>query len=51
MPPIALTEVPLVSPVLRDIAPHLPTPAIAEITTLRVIDSEPVPVLHLDTLR
>ena len=50
MPPITLTEVPLVTAVLRDIAPDLPMPPVAEMTPIRVIDTEPLPVLHLDTL-
>ncbi len=44
MPPITLTEVPLVTAVLRDIAPDLPLPPVAEMTAIRVIDSEPVPL-------
>ncbi len=49
MPPISPAEAPMVASVLRDIAPDLPTPP-AEESALRVIDVEPVPILHLNTL-
>jgi hypothetical protein len=50
MPPITLTEVPLVAAVLKQIAPNLPMPPSAETASMRVLDVTPVPVLHLNTL-
>lgn len=50
MPPISLAEAPIVATVLREIAPDLPAPPAEDTATMRVLDSEPVPVLHLNTL-
>ena len=49
MPPISLTEAPLVGAVLREIVPELPPPPAPNSSELRIIDTEPVPVLLLDT--
>jgi superfamily II DNA or RNA helicase len=50
MPAIALEEAPLVGAVLREIAPALPLPPAHDRSTLRVIDTEPVPVLTLNSV-
>jgi SNF2 family DNA or RNA helicase len=50
MPPITLAEAPLVGALLRDIAPDLPAPPNADEMAIRVVDCEPVPVLHLNSL-
>jgi superfamily II DNA or RNA helicase len=50
MPPISLAEAPLVGAVLREIAPDLPLPPAHDASAVRVIDTEPVPVLSLNTL-
>ena len=50
MPAIALEEAHLVGGVLRDIAPDLPLPPAHDTSALRVIDTEPVPVLNLDSI-
>ena len=50
MPPITLTEVPLVAAVLQEIAPHLPLPPTAEAAAMRMLDVTPQAVLHLNTL-
>jgi superfamily II DNA or RNA helicase len=49
MPPISLAEAPLVAAVLREVAPDLPLPPALDDAKVRVIDTEPVPVLALDT--
>src|SRR5260370_36817688 len=49
MPPISLAEAPLVAAVLRESAPDLPLPPAHDTSAIRVIDTEPVPVLSLDT--
>ncbi|AWV45620.1 helicase [Hafnia alvei] len=49
MPPISLSEAPLVAAVLGEVAPELPLPPSMSSSELRVIDVEPVPVLQLDT--
>lgn len=49
MPPISLAEAPLVAAVLRESAPDLPLPPAHDTSVIRVIDTEPVPVLSLDT--
>lgn len=49
MPPISLSEAPLVAAVLGEIAPEFPLPPSMSSSELRVIDVEPVPVLQLDT--
>ncbi|MFM0514920.1 hypothetical protein [Paraburkholderia sp. RL17-373-BIF-A] len=49
MPPISLTEAPLVGAVLREIVPELPPPPAPNSSELRIIDTEPVPILSLDT--
>ncbi|KWZ58381.1 helicase [Burkholderia ubonensis] len=50
MPPITLDEATLVGNVLRDVAPDLPLPPAHNTSTIRVVDTVPVPVLRLDTL-
>ncbi|GAA4028787.1 DEAD/DEAH box helicase [Actimicrobium antarcticum] len=50
MPPIAPAEAPVVAAVLRQIAPTVPVPPVELMSAIRVVDSEPVPVLALDTL-
>jgi len=50
MPAISLEEAPLVGAVLRDMAPDLPLPPAHDTSALRVIDTEPVPVLKLDSV-
>lgn len=50
MPSITLDEATLVGEVLREVSPDLPLPPGQEASTLRVIDTVPVPVLSLDTL-
>jgi superfamily II DNA or RNA helicase len=47
IPPLTDTDLAAVADALREIAPELPTPAVAE---PNVVDCEPVPVLRLDTL-
>ena len=49
MPPISLAEAPLVAAVLREIAPDLPLPPAHDASAIRVINTEPVPLLSLDT--
>ncbi|WP_028215509.1 DEAD/DEAH box helicase [Paraburkholderia mimosarum] len=49
MPPISLAEAPLVAAVLREIAPDLPSPPAHDASAIRVIDTEPVPLLSFDT--
>jgi superfamily II DNA or RNA helicase len=49
MPPISLAEAPLVSAMLREVASDLPPPPEQESLNLHVVDTEPVPVLVLDT--
>ncbi len=49
MPPISLAEAPLVAAVLREVAPDLPLPPALDNARVRVIDTEPVPVLSLNT--
>ncbi|HEY1995800.1 DEAD/DEAH box helicase [Paraburkholderia sp.] len=50
MPPISLAEAPLVAAVLREVAPDLPLPPALDSARVRVIDTEPVPVLSLNSL-
>jgi superfamily II DNA or RNA helicase len=50
MPPISRAEAPLVGAVLKDLAPDVPPPPAHDAVGLRVIDTEPVPVLHLDSV-
>ncbi len=50
MPAISLEEAPLVGAVLRDMAPDLPLPPAHDVSALRVIDTEPLPVLNLDSV-
>ncbi|SAL76968.1 SNF2-related protein [Caballeronia choica] len=50
MPSISLAEAPLVAAALREFAPELPLPPSRDTGEIRVIDTEPVPVLTLDTL-
>ena len=50
MPPISLAEAPLVAAVLREVAPDLPLPPALDNAKVRVIDTDPVPVLSLNTL-
>jgi superfamily II DNA or RNA helicase len=50
MPPISLEEAALVGKVLREIAPDLPLPPAQDVSAMQVIDTEPVPVLSLNTL-
>ena len=50
MPSISLAEAPLVAAALREFAPDLPLPPSRDTGEIRVIDTEPVPVLTLDTL-
>jgi superfamily II DNA or RNA helicase len=49
MPPISLAEAPLVAAVLRELAPDLPLPPALDSGKVRVIDTDPVPVLSLHT--
>ncbi|WP_144155100.1 DEAD/DEAH box helicase [Paraburkholderia sp. BCC1885] len=49
MPPISLAEAPLVAAVLREIAPDLPLPPALDNSKVRVIDTDPVPVIVLNT--
>ncbi|MCY0389357.1 DEAD/DEAH box helicase [Robbsia sp. Bb-Pol-6] len=49
MPPISLAEAPLVAAVLRESAPDLPLPPAHDTSAIHTIDTEPVPVLSLDT--
>ncbi len=50
MPPISLDEAPLVSALLREIELDLPLPPELATQAIQVIDTEPVPVLTLDSL-
>jgi superfamily II DNA or RNA helicase len=50
MPPISLEEAPLVSALLREIELDLPLPPELATQAIQVIDTEPVPVLALDSL-
>jgi len=50
MPAITLDEATLVGNVLREVAPTLPLPPTRGTSTVRVIDTSPIPVLSLDTL-
>ncbi|MFT5535355.1 MAG: superfamily II DNA or RNA helicase [Burkholderiaceae bacterium] len=50
MPPITLAEVPMVAAVLRQIAPEMPVPPVAQLAAIRIIDCAPQPVLQLDTI-
>ncbi|MFX1689714.1 DEAD/DEAH box helicase [Paraburkholderia sp. A2RI-6] len=50
MPSITLDEAAVVSEVLREVSPDLPLPPGHGASTLRVIDTVPVPMLSLDTL-
>ncbi|MDE1182540.1 DEAD/DEAH box helicase [Paraburkholderia sp.] len=50
MPPISLSEAPLVASVLSEIAPGLPLPPSTDTAAVRVIDSAPMPVLTLDSI-
>ena len=50
MPAISLEEAPLVGAVLRDLTPELPLPPAHDRAALRVIDTEPVPVLTLHSV-
>jgi superfamily II DNA or RNA helicase len=50
MPPISWEEVPLVGEVLGSIAPELPLPPAPGGSAVHVIDTEPVPVLTLNTV-
>jgi superfamily II DNA or RNA helicase len=49
MPAVSAKEAPAVAAVLREISPALPTPPARDASSLRVIDVQPVPVLHLDS--
>ncbi|WP_206956052.1 DEAD/DEAH box helicase [Trinickia acidisoli] len=49
IPAITLDEAPLVGKVLREVVPDLPLPPAYDQSTVRVIESPPVPVLLLDT--
>jgi superfamily II DNA or RNA helicase len=50
MPPISREEAALVSAVLQQIAPQLPVPATPDEASVRVIDTEPVPILTLHSV-
>ncbi|CAE6868202.1 RNA polymerase-associated protein RapA [Paraburkholderia aspalathi] len=50
MPSITPDEAALVGNVLREVAPDLPVPPAHDAPTMRVIDTDPVPVLLLNTL-
>ncbi|HEY4294375.1 DEAD/DEAH box helicase [Luteibacter sp.] len=49
MPPISLAEAPLVAAVIRESAPGMPLPPAHDTSETRIVDTEPVPVLSLDT--
>jgi superfamily II DNA or RNA helicase len=49
MPPISLAEAPLVSAMLREVDSDLPPPPEPESLNVHIVDTEPVPVLLLDT--
>ena len=49
MPPISLAEAPLGSAMLREVDSDLPPPPEPETLNVRIIDTEPGPVLVLDT--
>ncbi|CAH2786879.1 MAG: helicase, putative [Candidatus Burkholderia crenata] len=49
MPPISLAEAPLVSAMLREVDSDLPPPPEPETLNVYIVDTEPVPVLLLDT--
>ena len=51
MPAVSSAEAPVVSAVLRSIAPELPTPPAHDEAGLRVIDLEPTPLLHLASVQ
>jgi hypothetical protein len=51
MPAVSSTDASIVSAVLRAIAPELPTPPAHDEESLRVIDVEPTPLLHLASVQ
>jgi len=50
MPSVSAAEANIVATVLREVAPEMPTPPTLDPAAMRVVDVEPVPVLHLNTL-
>ncbi|MBW8830664.1 MAG: SWIM zinc finger family protein, partial [Burkholderiales bacterium] len=50
MPSVSAAEASIVATVLREVAPEMPTPPTLDPAAMRVLDVEPVPVLHLNTL-
>jgi superfamily II DNA or RNA helicase len=51
MPPISLAEAPLVSALLREIDLDLPLPPELATQALQIVDTEPVPVLSLESVQ
>jgi len=49
MPPISIDEAALLAPVLKEIVPEMPAPLGCGEARVRVIDTEPVPVLLFDS--